>query len=439
MKLLAKALGVLPTGTLLVGAGLVVLGAGSYAHLAIAGHSLSTSGMATVAVLWSIVFFLGLGLFFPVEQEIIRHVAARAATGAGITPVVRRGTLLAGGILAVTLVPLAAAARPLAGWLFDGNIGMVGALATAFAALAVVSVSRGVLAGMGRFKAYGTQLGLDGALRIFFAVALAAAGSHSPLLFGLILTAAPLVSAVLTVAPAAADLRPGPPIRWRQLCRGLGLLITSTLLAQLVVNIAVINVKLLSPGDPAVVGALLAAMVLARVPLFVFASLQASLLPGLAGAIAAGDQARYRQLVIRGNAIVIALGLACGLPVVIFGPRLVPLLFGVHPVLGSGDFALLACGTLLYMIAMVLGQSSMALSRHRDQLLAWIAGTLVLAAITMAPGTVKLRVEAAYALSSLTVAVGLAVALRFRLVRLRQPPPPADGRVTAALSSGGSE
>jgi hypothetical protein len=66
---------------------------------------------------------------------------------------------------------------------------------------------------------------------------------------------------------------------------------------------------------------------------------------------------------------------------------------------------------------MVLGQSTMALSRHRDQLLAWLAGTLVLVAITLGPGPVKLRVESAYAISSLTVAALLALALFLRTHR----------------------
>ena len=140
------------------------------------------------------------------------------------------------------------------------------------------------------------------------------------------------------------------------MCRGLGLLIVTMLLAQLVVNMAVINVKLLSPGDPAVVGALLAAMVLARVPLFVFASLQASLLPGLAGAIAAGDTGRFRRLVVRGvrdrhrprprrrdgRGDFRALA----------GPGAVRRPSRAR---SYADFALLAAGTLFYMLAMVLG------------------------------------------------------------------------------------
>ena len=121
-----------------------------------------------------------------------------------------------------------------------------------------------------------------------------------------------------------------------RLCRGLGLLIGSSLLAQLVVNVAVINADLLSPGHPAVVAALLDGMVLARVPLFIFASLQASLLPGLAGAVAAGQYNSFRRQVARGSGIVAVLGIAGGLFAVILGPWLVPAAFGARRILGLG-------------------------------------------------------------------------------------------------------
>jgi O-antigen/teichoic acid export membrane protein len=415
MKLAARAGGLLPPGTLLVGGGLAVLGGGSYAQLAVAGHSLSTTGMAAMSVLWSIVFWVGLGLFFPVEQELIRLVAARKATG--IIPVARRAALLAGAILVATLVPLAVAGRPLADRLFGGDIAMVAALAAALLGLAVTAVSRGVLAGMGRFTAYGSQLAIDGGLRIALGCALGVAGTHSPTAFGLTMAVPPLLSTACLLGPLLRGLDPGPAIAWRVMCRGLGLLIGTMLLAQFVVNVAVINVRLLSPGDPAVVGALLAAMILARVPLFVFTSLQVSLLPGLAGAVAAADQARFRQLTARGCGIVTVLGIAGGVPAAILGPRLIRVLFAARPTLGHADFAWLAAGTLFYMLAMVLGQGAMALSRHRDQLLGWMTGVLVLVAITLGPGEVKRRVEVGYALSSLTVAIVLALVVFLRTSR----------------------
>jgi len=191
----------------------------------------------------------------------------------------------------------------------------------------------------------------------------------------------------------------------------LGLLIGTMLLAQVLINAAVISVRLLSPGSPAVVGALLAAAVMARVPLFVFTSLQTSLLPGLAGAIAGGDRAGFRRLLSRSCAVVVVLGVVGGLPATILGPWLIQVLFGAHPVLGNAAFGWLAIGTLCYMLAMVLGQGAMALSWHRDQLLSWLAGVAVLIVITMGPGQVTTRVVTAYAAGCATVAMVLAIVL----------------------------
>jgi len=410
-KVSRRALDVLPPGTLTVGAGLLVLGAGYYAHLAVAGHSLAAPGMAALSVLWSIVFLLGLGVFLPVEQELIRLVAARTAVGEGIAPVVRRACGLSGLVLAVILVPMAAAARPLADRLFGGDTAMVAVLGCACVALAVTAVSRGALAGLASFGGYGAQLAVDGGLRAAMACALGLAGSHSAVAFGLILTVAPLLAVVFTLGPLISRVRPGPPLPWGAMSHRLGLLIATMLLAQVLMNAAVISVRVLSPGSPAVVGALLAAAVLARVPLFVFTSLQTSLLPGLAGAIAAGDRARFRRLLRRSCAVVVVLGIAGGLLATILGPWLTQVLFGAQPVLGNAAFGWLAIGTLCYMLAMVLGQGAMALSRHRDQLLSWVAGVAVLVVITTGPGQVTTRVVTAYAAGCATVALILAVVL----------------------------
>jgi hypothetical protein len=251
-----------------------------------------------------------------------------------------------------------------------------------------------------------TQAAVDGQLA---AGTLGVAGVHSPAAFGLTLAVPPLLSAACMLGPLLRDLHPGPPIAWAVMGRGMGLLIATMVLAQLVLNVAVINVRLLAPGDPAVVGALLAAMILVRVPLFVFTSLQVSLLPGLAGATAEADRARFRRLAARGCGIVTVLGLCGGAPAVVLGPRLIRVLFAARPGLGDVDFAWLASGTLFYMMALVLGQSAIALSRHRDQLLGWLAAVLVLVAVSLGPGEIQRRVEVAYALSSLTAAAALAV------------------------------
>lgn len=422
---LARIAGTLPPGTLLVISGTVVLGAASYVHLMAAGHSLDTDGMAALSVLWTILMSVGIGLFFPVEQELTRIVAAHRVAGTGVSGILRRIAGLTLGMLVLLAAGLAWAARPLADTFFYGRTEMVGALGLAFAAMALGNISRGVLAGLGRFGPFGRQLGIDGVLRIGLAVGFALAGVRSPPAFALILTAAPLAAVLATSVPAFRGLGRGPSDRWPGLLGGLGPLVVSTLLSQVVVNAAVVSTKLLAPGDGALVAGLLNAIVLARVPLFVFGSLQASLLSGLSTAAAAGDRAGFSRLLGRTSLVVTVLGLAGGVPATLLGPWLIEVLFKAEEGLGRAVFFWISAGTLLYMLAMVLGQALLVLHRHRLQLLGWAVATLVLAGATLLPGEVSTRASLAYTLASFAAVLGMAAALWATFLRRPRAAAPA--------------
>jgi O-antigen/teichoic acid export membrane protein len=417
MTLTRRVTAALPQGTALVGGGTAVLGLASYVHLSATNHALHGDADATAAfsVLWTVVFSIGLGLFFPVEQEITRVVAARKVAGDGARPALLRGAMLSGSLLCATLVPLALFARPLARLLFDGDTSLVFALAGAFAALAFAHVTRGILAGLGLFRVYGTQLGLDGILRMVFSVALAVAGVRSVLAFALILTVAPVIAVACTIRPVFSEAHTGTPVLWRDMSGNLGLLVGSTLLAQVLVNIAVISTKVISTDDSELVTALLAALVLARVPLFVFGAFQVSLLRGLSAADAAGDRHGYRRLLLKAVAVTGALGAAGGLGAVVLGPPMLPALFGAPDLLTAVDFGWLAFGTTAYMIAMVLGQALLTSGAARGQLICWVIGTAALLGVTASPMGLRSRVEIAYAVGSVVVAACMGVALRSRV------------------------
>ena len=441
----------LPSGTVPVGGGLAVLGIAAYLHLAVAGHLLTPAAFSSLAVLWAIVFTLDLGLFMPVEQEISRHVATLRVRGVSPGPVLARaGVVTATTVAVLTSVTLAAAA-PLADRLFGGNMDLPWAICAALAGLALAHTSRGTLAGLGRFRCYGAQLGLDGGLRICLVVAFAMSGVTSVLWYALILAVAPVGAVLLTLpgcrtgtaaGSAAAVAGPGnglgwrdtasarigwrgaaaaqagwrgaasARIGWRTLLGGLGLLSVSSLIAQFVANVGVINARLIAPTEVVIAGALLSALVLVRIPLFVFASLQAPLLPGLAAALASGDGSRFRALLHRALAIVSGLGLGYGVPVVLLGPGLVGILFGTPDVLTAADFGWLAAGTVGYLWAMVLGQGLLAQQRHLGQAAAWSAGAAALTTVTLLPLPVALRVEVGYTAGSIVTAAGMAIMLR---------------------------
>lgn len=401
--LVRSAVGLLPPGTALVGAGTAVLGLAGYVQLAVAGHALDSDRMAGLSVLWTLVFSVGLGLFFPVEQEITRLVASRVVAGGRVAPVLRRGLATSLLLLAAVCALAAVLARPLADRLFHGDTALVGALCAAFGALAVAHVTRGVLAGTGRFRAYGCQLALDGTLRVVLSALLAAAGVRDPLPYAALL-ALPTLLSVLVTAPSVLRAA-GPPaggerLPWRALAVGLAALVPSTLLAQALVNASVVSAELLDPDDTGFITALLSAVVLARVPLFVFGSVQASLLRGLSAARAAADRATFRQLLLRTTAFTVLLGGSGGVVAVAAGPWLVPRLFGSPHLLGAADFGWLAGGTLLYMLACVHGQVLQTAGAHRRQLVAWAAGITALLLVTASPAPVHDRVEIAYAVGA---------------------------------------
>ncbi|MCX4748466.1 hypothetical protein OG455_23620 [Kitasatospora sp. NBC_01287] len=426
---IARLLGVLPPGARLVVGGTVTLGASAYVYMALVGYSLGTSNAARVTLLWTIVMSVGWGLFQPVELELTRLVAARKVAGEGSLPTVRRMLFFALAVLGLSFVVLAAAARPIADLVFGGDRSLVLALAGGLVGMALSSVSRGALAGLGLFRQYGSQLALDGGLRIGLAILVAMVGIHSALVFGLILLVAPVTASVVGLRSILADKAAGSAVRWRELISGMGFLIASVMLSQLVINACVVCVRLLAPrsseASDALVFALGQAIVMARVPLFAYSALQASMVSALSGAAAAGDHGEFRKVLTRTTAVVAAMCIGCGLPVVLLGAWLNPLLFNAKHLLGPLDFAWLVLGTLFYLLATVFGQALMSSSQHRRQLLGWAAGSVALVCVALAPGNVGLRAELAYLAGATVSAVLMLWSLYRALPGSRSPAEPS--------------
>ena len=404
-KKIARVLSVVPPGTHLIIGGTLVLGAASYIQIAAANHALTGDPRAAVSALWSLIMTLTLGLFFPVEQELTRVVAARAVRGDGIMPVVRRATVVTLGIIAVFALAIALFAGPVARVFLHGQTELLWAFAAAMAGMGLAFATRGVLAGLGRFNAYGVSLGIDGGLRIVLALALLLGGSHSALDFALVLAVAPLGAVLCTLPTMLRGCSAGPQMRWSELFQNTGLLITSSLLAQVVVNAAVLATGVLAPLDTNLQVAILNAGVLCRVPLFVFGSLQPTLMTGLSTAATSGDGPGFRKMLVQTCGVVGGLGVLGAVPAVLIGPWLLRTFMGAPPVLGPADLFWFSAGTMFYMLAMVLGQALVAMGRHVLQLAGWAFGTAVLLGVTCVPGSVALRVEVSYFLGSLSTAV----------------------------------
>jgi len=408
----------LPPGALVIGMALAIQGITTYAFVVIANHALAPKTYSAFSALWALTFVAAPGLFLPLEQEVGRAASARRVAGLGAGPVVRRALLLGIGIAIAVMVLAAAGESPLVGTFFNGQALMLLGFLVAMAVYAVYYLSRGTLAGSARFGGYATVLMVEGAVRIAAALVLLKAGVTNGGAFGLAISLPCLIGLAVVMPRQRGIAAPGPPARWSELSSALGWLLTGSLLAQALMNVTPLASKaLFSNGDPTAAGRILNGLIVARIPLFFFQAIQASLMPKLSADAAAGRLDDFRLLLRRIlvlAALVIVLSVA---GMALLGPPVLQILFHSSRPLGRGDLALLALGSEGMMVAFALAYACIALRGYRGATAGWVSGTVALVlALVVLPGTL-LRVELAFCIAVAAACAVMAVALRVRLRR----------------------
>ena len=375
-----RLLNLFPRGASKVSAGLVVLGVSSYAFLALARRGLDDAPYSVLSVLWVLLFTVGPGIFLPLEQELGRVVASRRALGLAYRPVVVKAVW---GVVVVVLsftLAFGVFGDLVGRRLLGGDAAAGWSLVAGVATLAVSSLARGLFAGRGQFGRYAVQLGADGTFRVLMAVGLIVAQVPSVWMWGAALAAAPLLSVMVSAWGSAED-QPEPagdPVAdGIEFSHALGWLLGATLASQALANGAVIVAQLaMGRGQEAVAGSLLIGLVVARVPLFLYAAVQASLLPRLAEVRAHRDLPAFVRLLASTSAVVTALGVANIVAVALFGRWVMRALFGQQP-LSEHIMVLLAVATAALMIASLLTQGLVALEHHMNSCIAWLFGLAV--------------------------------------------------------------
>ncbi len=383
-----------PEGTWPVGAGLLIAGLTAYIFQIVAARSLSEADYAALGALWVILFVVTPGLFLPIEQEVGRALADRAARGVGGGPLVRRAAKLGGILCAAVVIAVVLASSTLVDNVFEGATLLVFALLVAVVAYYIEHTVRGTLSGNGRFRAYGLLLGSEGLARTAACVALAVIGVSSPGAYGFALALAPFVAVGLALRGQRRLLTPGPPAPYSELSSALGLLLVGSLLAQALGYASIIGALIVAPdGSEDELSALLLGMFLARIPLLLFQAVQAALLPKLAGLAGAGRHNDFRSGLLKLCVIVISIGIIGVIAGATLGPWAGELLFGPKFTLGGRDLALLTAGTGIFILALTLAQALIALKEYAHVTLAWVLGIVVFAAVTAAGSDLFLRVE----------------------------------------------
>lgn len=397
-----------------LGAGLVTVGAAGYVFLAVAGNTLSSADYAALAMLYLLINIIGPGLFIALEQETSRAMSARVAAGVPTGPTARAAALLALGLFGILAVVVLAVSPVLTDRLFNGNPWLLVALLLGGVGAAAVFWARGILGGQRQFGGYAVTILGEGLARLLPTLLLPLMGLAAATGLGFSFAAGTVIATAVT-APWLHRGGPGPHEELPPMARGMALLVAATLLSQLVANFGPVVVGLRS-SDVALVATFASAVVLARIPLFLFSPVQMLLLPGLTRAAEVGDRRavaiRIRQLLMA----VAAFGLAAVAVTALVGPHAVQVFFGAGVALPAAVLALLAASSVLFMAAYVLQPALIALRRHRWVAIGWVAGAVVFLAVAAAPGSpVRAVVVAQLAGPAVVIAVmgaGLVRALR---------------------------
>jgi O-antigen/teichoic acid export membrane protein len=409
------------SGTGAVSAGLVVAAVTSYGFFAIGARAIGVDAYAALSTLYVITLIIGPGVFFPIEQEVTRAVSVRRVARVSGGPMVRRAALVSAVSVGVLLLATGAGAVPLVDHLFGGDPLLLVGLLVALVAYGAQFLVRGICAGTHAFAAYGVILAVDGGARLVLCAAFALIGVTRVGWYGLILGIAPMVA----VVPVARRFRmmnePGPPAAWSELTRALGSLMVGQLLAQLLLNAGPIIVTVLADeSQKKQASRLLAALVIARIPLYLFQAVQATLLPRLTAMVAQDRRRHMVGAVLKVCAGLAVVGAMAAVVSAAVGPWSIGLVFGADFRLGRADVGLLAAAVVAYILALVLTQALIAQSFQVGVLLGWAAGVATLGVVTVVQHSLLPKVEEGFLIGSIVTA-GTMLALLLRSTRRVDP------------------
>lgn len=404
-------------GSIAVTVGLLVFGVTTYGFLTLAARGTTEAGYSVIGVFWSLVYGLGGGLFAPLEQETTRAVSERRARGEAVGPVLARVVALGAGLTGAVVLLLLVLREPLTRRVFGGDPALVGWLMLAMVAFAGLYLTRGLLAGTGRFWIYGGQFIVEGVLRVGAVAAIFVTATGSTGRIAAVIAVAPFLT-LLGTLPLLP--RPGGRRRasaWGEVTGNLGWLLLASVVWQGVANAGPVVLTLLAPQDEGLAGRFLAAFVIVRIPLFFTSALQAALLPHLVGSVERGDARGFTRALRQVLALVGGLGAVGLAALATIGPWIITTMFGAGFYFGRVDLVALGLSSVLLLLAALLQSAVLATGGHRSVALAWVACAMVFAHACLLPLDPLPRLDVAYVAASgiVPLILGAMLARRRRL------------------------
>jgi O-antigen/teichoic acid export membrane protein len=292
------------------------------------------------------------------------------------------------------------------------------ALVIALVGYAPFHIARGICSGMGHFRIYSTMIALDGLLRVVACAVFLGLGIDRVGPYALMVALVPLVIALGAFTSGRLHTTAGTPATWGELAPNLGWLLLGTLCAGALINAGPLTVDLLGEGTaPELVTRFGNAVLLARIPLFLFQAVNAAMLPRLTQLATVGAATEFRDVLRRLFLLVGGVGVVGVVGAFIAGPWVLDLVYdgGIN----RRTITLLAFASALYMMAQACAQSVLSMSGHVLVALGWVAS---FAAFVMTAAwssdDLFLRVELALISSAVVALLIFALALRAYFARL---------------------
>lgn len=400
----------LPVGTVPIAMGMAVGAFTGYVVVIIVNHAVTGPGYAGFGTFWSLIFVVGPGLFFPLEQEISRAISHRTARNDGSLPIVRMASVMAISLALIVAVVLAAFSQLFIKYFFHDNVYLQVGFILGVVGYAFMHCSRGILSGNHHFQAYGMSTALEGTSRFLIVITLAVFGVKNVGVYGIALGVAPYITVAPFIPLLHSLMKPGAEASKRELGTALSWLVSSSVLSQALAYSSLFITNIIEGKDqPKVARYFTNAFFIARIPVIGFMAFQAALLPKLSTLHSLHNHKEFR-LQFRKLFLMVMAASALGIAFVAIAGGLVGrILFGAENFrLAWFDFIVLTIGSCIFLGAQTLQQACIALQRYKVISFSYFCGVVVtvIASISFAQTSMRttLWVSLAFSMGCIVVA-----------------------------------
>lgn len=398
---------------MVVGYGAV--GASAFALLAAGPRLLGSGGYSSLALCWTVVTIMGIGVAAPGEQTITRALAAG-----------RPDSVVAGVARRLALLPLLAAALlPATVLVLDEQVQNAGVWTPTLVLSAVgwvlLACTRGMLAGAHRFEWYAATLLTEALIRIGLVVVALLAPPEQALLWLAASMAVPLAGSALVGWWGLRDsIDLGARASFRDSRHEQGSMTTVAVMGQICMSTAPLWLHWQST-DEALAGAFVSATSYMRIPLLLAGGLYGPILAQAATAFAERDRLRVRNRTVIGLLVGVGGSTAAVLMLLVASGPALTLLYSGNIGLSNEVLLWLGLATIGSVASNLLTQVLYGCERSPSTAVAWILPAVLTTVLFATAGGEVGRIAWSMAVGQFIAAAILGALLPRALPRAQEP------------------